>query len=92
MVENYFSKIVLLLLLIFTESPTGSLPMLVNTETGETLVQSMSIARYLAIEFGKLNSCKFSSCRVPNIYSAYLQDWLAMIDMRWLWLTQSPMR
>jgi glutathione S-transferase len=52
---------------IKTTSPTGSLPMLVNNETNEQLVQSMSIARYLAQEFGLAGNGRYEMALVDSV-------------------------
>ncbi|XP_055336950.1 S-crystallin SL11-like [Paramacrobiotus metropolitanus] len=52
---------------IKTTSPTGSLPMLINNETNEQLVQSMSIARYIARELGLAGSDAYEMALVDSV-------------------------
>lgn len=52
-VGSFSSLLILNVFSFITASPTGSLPMLINNENNEQLVQSMSIARYVAQEFGE---------------------------------------
>jgi len=52
---------------IKTTSPTGSLPMLINNETNEQLVQSMAIARYIAQEYGLAGEGRLQQAQVDSV-------------------------